>query len=672
MKRSEACLWWVLGVWLAALSLPAQAAVQIVEMTPTPAAPQLIGQPIAWTVRATDSNPGPVMFQFKVARPGGPLAMVKDFNVGRLRSQVWKAQPFVWTPTGIEGMYGIQVVAKDFVSGESDTRMVSFQVNPLVTGSTPVAAATGNPLVALFSAPSCPAGSLMRVSFQPQSLPAPPMTTNFVACHPPATMTFEIAGMYANTSYEMFSQTETGGTITNGPAVTFTTGTLPQNIRFPRFPVNIPAGPGADLRERVVLSTFSQFGALPNFPDIATDLLGNILWFYYGPSPHLLTRPLPGGSMLHIETGQAWNRSYPALQLLRQVDLAGNIVRETNTGIIQQELLALGAVDGGPCDAIPQPAPVGAGCLGSFHHDAIQTLPHGYTAVIADIEKIFPPGTQGDTSGLPVDIVGDMIIVLDNNWQAVWYFDAFEHDGGAPQLDINRAAVLGDTCSINEQGCPPMFLLGTGIAPQAHDWLHANTLYYWPPDHDLIWSAKNQDWVMRIDYQDGAGTGNILWRMGPCGDFTFNNINNDAWPWFSAQHEVAFEDQGQGVLTLFDNGDTRVSLPGSSSGCMQGMGGGDSRGMALSVDQGTLQVTPVLSADLGVFSTAGGSAQLLFNGDYFFEIAAVLVSLTSEVSYSVEILPTPGTTTGTQVLNIQGPVGYRGWQMRSLYSPPLT
>ena len=79
------------------------------------------------------------------------------------------------------------------------------------------------------------------------------------------------------------------------------------------------------------------------------------------------------------------------------------------------------------------------------------TLPGPFTAVLADIEKIFPAGTQGDTSGHPVDIVGDMIIVLDSNWQAVWYFDSFQHDAGCPQsgprqLDINRAAVLGETC----------------------------------------------------------------------------------------------------------------------------------------------------------------------------------------------------------------------------------
>ena len=109
-----------------------------------------------------------------------------------------------------------------------------------------------------------------------------------------------------------------------------------------------------------------------------------------------------------------------------------------------------------------------------------------------------------------------------------------------------------------------MFLLGTGIAPRAKDWLHANSLYYWPTDNsggasgDILMSLRHQDWILKIDYNNGTGTGNILWRMGPGGDFTFNNIYNDPWPWFSHQHDAAIESTG--VLSLFDNGNTRCSV----------------------------------------------------------------------------------------------------------------
>jgi arylsulfate sulfotransferase len=411
-------------------------------------------------------------------------------------------------------------------------------------------------------------------------------------------------------------------------------------------------------------------------PDVATDLSGNVTWYYAGGAGTTLTRPLVG-TFLVIQKGTAWNRASNGQQILNQIDLAGNVIRQTNTGAVQQQLLALGAVDGGPCNVIPQPAPIGSACLGAFHHDAIQSLPNGYTAVLTDIEKIFPPGTQGDKTGLPVDIMGDMIVVLDNNFQVVWYFDTFDHDTGPPQLDISRAAVLGETCTNGQGGCPPLFLLGSGIATRAHDWLHANSLYYWPMDQSgvagqIIWSSRHQDWVMKVDYENGNGSGNILWRMGPESDFTFNNIYSDPWPWFSHQHEVGVENLGAGPMTLFDNGNTRLSAPplGLGSNCKPN--DCHSRGMALTFDENTMQVTPVMSQDLGYVASAKGSAQLLSNGNYFFMPAIVVVDVKTTVSYVQEFLPTAGTDTGTEVLNVQSAEGYRAWQMLSWYAPPIT
>jgi arylsulfate sulfotransferase len=674
---------------LAGLCIPACATVQIVSLSPSPQSPQILGTPIVWTAIATDSNSGPLAFQFNVANPRGTLTngLAKDFNVGTFSGGTWTSQPFVWVPTQVEGTYQIQVVAKDFTdftAGASAPKTVQFQITPLVTGTTPVVVATANPLVALFGAPACPSGSSMRVYFQQQSKSTPATTTNWANCHAAGTMNFEIAGMYASTTYEMMAQTDTGGTVTDGPVVSFTTGPLPSSITFPTFTKIVPPSSQTDTALKVILRDSIKVGGNP-YLGVATDLAGRIIWYYTTNTavPYVLvTRPLVNGGVLSIQDGMAWNPASQSQQLLRQTDLAGNVVRETNTGAIQQGLLALNppAIGLGPCNAISSPV-VGSSCLGAFHHDAIQTLPNGYTAVLADVEQICPPGTQGDTSGLPVDVVGDAIIVLNQDWQVVWYFSAFEHDGGAPQLDINRAAVLGETCAVNQGGCPPMFLLGsTSIAPLAKDWLHANSLYYWPTDTfggasgDIIWSSRHQDWVMKIDYNNGSGTGNILWRMGPCGDFTFID-STDPWPFFSHQHEVGIENNGAGVITIFDNGNTRVSPPtglGSSTGCMPGTGSGDSRGMALSINESTMQVSPVMSTDLGYYSTALGSAQLLPDGNYFFMPGLVAITLENLASFAMEILPTPGTDTGTTVFNLESQEAYRGWQMTSLYNPPTT
>jgi hypothetical protein len=209
------------------------------------------------------------------------------------------------------------------------------------------------------------------------------------------------------------------------------------------------------------------------------------------------------------------------------------------------------------------------------------------------------------------------------------------------------------------------------------DWLHGNSIYYWPHDQagvagDLIWSSRAQDWVMKIDYQNGSGTGDILWRMGPDGDFTFNNFTNDRWPWFSGQHEVAMENNGAGPLSLFDNGNTRVAAPPLGLGTQCGPSDCNSRGMALTVSESAMTVTPVLSVDLGVLAFSGGNAELLSDGNYYFQAATVLVSVNNEDSFAIEILPTPGTITGSQVLNIRTTESYRGWQMTSLYAPPIS
>ena len=678
---------------LAMLPAPAFATITIVSMTPSHASPQPIGKSITWTATATDTSKGPLAFRFNVTPPNGQLGMVDDFNTGALSSGTWTGNPFVWVPTGIEGTYKIQVVAKDFVSGQTASKTVTFTVNPLVTGSTPIVEKTSNVLVALFSAPSCAAGSTMRVAFKEQTGSAPETATNWVNCHPPATMTFEIAGMYPSTAYSMNAQTNTGGKITNGPSLSFTTGALPTTtVPFPTFTVITPA---TDKSYPVILHNPVTFGNGSIYANTATDLQGNIIWYYYPNDVghnNLLTRPLPGGDFLSIENEPAWAATQAQGQFLRQVDLAGNILRETNIGAIQQELLAKGSVDGGPCSAISIPPPVGAACTGAFHHDAIQTLPNGYTAAIMDVEKIFPPGTQGDTSGLPVDIIGDMIVVLNANWQVAWYWDVFDPASGGngyAELPVSRTAPLGETCGSNSPGCPPVYLLSPGnIATLAHDWLHANALYYWPAPQDgnttggdILWSSRHQDFVFKIDYKDGAGTGNILWRMGPTldgasGDFTFHNIYSDPWPWFSHQHEVGMENGGAGPMTLFDNGDVRVSAAPLGLGGKCSPHDCDSRGMALTVDESTMTVTPVVSFDLGGYSSAMGSAQLLANGNYFFENPVVFVlSLNNTVSYSMEIAPTPAAPQvgpADVLMDLQGTQHYRGWQMPNLYDPPTT
>ena len=668
---------------LAACGLaPLHATVTIVSMTPSLASPQPLGTTVNWTVKATDSNPNNLTFQFSVASGAGPYVLVRDFNIGTLAAGTWTAQTFPWTSIAGEAVYSIQVVAKDFVSGETDTRTASFQLTTQVPQGVPTIHRTGNPLVALFSAPACPAGSSMRVAFYTGT--NAPTYTPWTACTPTVSMNFYIAGMRPVTPYSMYSQTMTGGTTTNGTTLNVTTGSLPSRTPggfLPTFTVNTPAPPGDP--NSTLLWAFTKI-IIP----VATDLNGNIVWYYGNGSGTLVTRPLTGGNMLTIQNGTSWNSSNKVQQILREIDLAGNIVHETNTGIIAKQLVAMGVTDATPCGAIAQPPQVGDACLNDFHHDAIRYTigSQSYTAFMAHVEKVFPPGTQGDNSGKNVDVLSEMVIVLNSNWQVVWSYSTFD------QLDIQRAAILGETCTAGSSDCPTNLFLGT----VAKDWTHANSVDYVaaptsinPDSGDILLSIRNQDLVVKINYNNGTGScapapapSCIGWSMGPdnglpCPSqqcFTFANISNDNWPWFSHQHDATYAVNGarltiNGItgplLTIFDNGNTRFAPPPLGLGSNCGPNDCNSRGMALIVDETNWKVTPVLLQDLGVRTTALGSAQVLSTGAYSFQ-----TGLPS--SQAIEITPAIGHTTGTVSANVGSiDYSYRGWQMPNLYTPPV-
>lgn len=97
-----------LGLCLVCAALPlmcgrATGAVSIVSLTPSLAPPQPIGAIVEWTAQATDTNSGPLTFQFNVAPPGGALTTVKNFNVGTLGGGTWSPQAFGWGLTGRDG-----------------------------------------------------------------------------------------------------------------------------------------------------------------------------------------------------------------------------------------------------------------------------------------------------------------------------------------------------------------------------------------------------------------------------------------------------------------------------------------------------------------------------------------------------------------------------------------
>lgn len=553
-----------------------------------------VGTTIVWTARASDSTKANATFtyQFSVGPSRGSLQVRQDF---------YTFNSYAWTPSDEEGVYDVQVVVHSS-TGSTGIASAAYDVQSRISGASPVVSRTNHPLVALYSMPPCAAGRTARVRFK---LPSDTVwqTTSVKNCTGSTSLNFYIAGMLGSTTYQLQQDVFNGPFATPGPVINFATGAIPSHLPIQAYSL-VKASPAPNNTAYPVLLS-GPTGSIP----YATDTMGRMIWYL---PPQLvvvdyLTRPLAGGTLFALTLDGSSSR---ASRLLREYDLAGNVVRETNYAAISAQLSARGA------DPVT-----------TIHHDAIR-LPNGWTALLGSVEKVADQGAG------PVDVLGDQIVVLDENFQLKWWWNEFDH------LDIMRPAVLGELCHRTDLGCP---VLTNPAYSVANDWTHSNALAY-APDGNLIVSSRHQDWVMKVDYANGTGDGKLLWRLGKDGDFQVSS--SAANPWFSHQHNAEF--QANGELSLFDNGNTRIAEFG-----------GHSRGQAWRLDETNKVATPVVNLDLGEFSTATGSAQLLSNGNYTFDLGFLgKTSKTKEFS--------PSNALESQQDSAQN--SYRSFRMRSLYS----
>ena len=573
-----------------------------VSLAPSQPAPQLVGEPVTWTATAADVGAHPV-YQFSAAPHGGAFHVVRDFS---------PASAFTWTPMR-EGTYDIEVIVKDgYQAAETTSAAVVDAVSSRVSGSQAVVTPTANPLVALYSVPPSTAGTVF-VQFAVASDHPAWRNTDTRAVMPGKSTNFFVAGMLPNTTYEMRDVRSDG---TGSAPLFFTTGGLPATLTIPAFTVTQPLGPGSDTDQDMVFH--QRIRNTPNTPPlIASNLAGQVTWYYdLSQSGFTLTKAgqslVPGGTLL-LNGVDRYTPVPTAPNVLREIDLAGNPVRETNLAAVNAQLTALGH-----------------GAIHAFHHD-VQRLPDGTTVALAYTERIV------DINGTPTNYVGEMVLALDSDFQVKWAWDAFDH------LDVHRGPVLGE---VTLPGSPEP----TAVVPvlPAVDWLHVNAVALSPADGNLVLSVRHQDWVVKIDYRNGAGDGHIVWRLGQGGDFALNAAGPDAW--FSHQHNAHYIDGH--TLILFDNGNTRrASDPNAHS-----------RGQVWTLDETTMTATPVLNADLGNYSFRLGSAQRLSNGNYSF-LSGSQGPVPNDIAQSIEVRPDG---TKSYVLRFAGPE-YRSFRVRTLY-----
>lgn len=226
------------------------------------------------------------------------------------------------------------------------------------------------------------------------------------------------------------------------------------------------------------------------------------------------------------------------------------------------------------------------------HHE-VTLLPDGHFIVVGNGTRDYTnlPGYPGR-----MRVIGDVLIELDQNFNPVWTWSDFDH------LDVNHHPL----------GLP--------------DWTHTNAVLYSKDDGDLLVSMRAQHWVIKIDFQNGRGTGKVLWRLGAGGDFRLiGGRAPDDWTY--GQHGPAFFGQPEaGVfdLGIMDNGFGRRMPDGKDCG-MTGGSGCYSSAVIYRIDEKARTATIVFRRMFppAQYSWWGGNVQSLPNGDIGVDLCSV-------------------------------------------------
>jgi len=443
-----------------------------------------------------------------------------------------------------------------------------------------------------------------------------------------------VAGMRANMLYHLRGVVQfADGSQFNGEDQTFTTGALPAGT-VPNITATTTAGmtpqSGVEVLDLLDISV-AQTALLQV---LVTDLNGNVIWAYapgtsvptgYTPQPIKL---LPNGHFL-INFAAANAIGEAQSSVLQEVDLGSNVIWSMTSAQLNTALSA----------ASTSCAECNVKILG-MHHD-IAILPNGHLIVLADTTQVISGTTvYGD---VVIDL-GDIENLGGNNPnhtpQPVWAWNEFNH------LDITRQPY------------------------NYPDWTHTNAVLYSSDDGNLIISIRHQNWLVKIDYANGTGAGDIIWHLGYQGDFTLMNAegtpDSNQTDWFFAQHGPSFVSKnttGKFSLALFDNGDDRgvVDVAGGTCG-VAGQPACYSSVPIFNLDETAMTATFVINPNTEDYSFFGGNAEVLANGNVEYD------ECSDGTGTSGAILEVTQSSSPQTVWKMVTPeYAYRGMRMSSLY-----
>jgi hypothetical protein len=299
---------------------------------------------------------------------------------------------------------------------------------------------------------------------------------------------------------------------------------------------------------------------------------------------------------------------------IREIDLAGNLIRHLTMQDLNARLAAANFNI----------------TLQLFHHD-FSLLPNGHILVLTNTLRSFNdlPGYPGTTA-----VLGDVVVDLDPNLNPVWLWNEFDH------FDVNRH---------------PM---------QFADWTHSNTVTYSPDDGNFLVSIRHQNWIVKVDYRNGGGTGDVIWRLGHEGDFKLIGAEHPT-DWMYAQHDPNFissNTTGSFKIALMDNGDDRVFPPNVDCDAPGDPPCTYSTVPIMQVDENAKTASFLFHQVLPTnrYSAFAGSTRVLENGNIAYNLAGV-----GGEAYTDEVTPTANAQTVWE-MHVSANT-YRSVRLPSLY-----
>lgn len=490
--------------------------------TPTPVASQSGSVRIAPRYAALGLG-GSTQFTATVAGGGGGTVqwLVNGVSGGNATVGTVSSSGLYTAPATFFQSQNVSVTAALASSPQSN---YATAVMSLIT--TGVVAPTANPQVASYTM-NLPVPGSVYVEFGKDMTYGFPTSAQATPAQIGGPVPVLVAGMLGGTQYHMRAQVilSDGATFTDSDH-TFTTGQPPAGATVTTSVMG--AGnpqPGIELFDTLLPHESTQA--------FATDLNGNVLWTYSytGPKDDLVQpiKMLPNGHFLVLISYASSVAVHKGAVILpgtldeiREVDLAGTTIRSVTASQVTAAVTASATLS----------AELKNTTLGSLHHDVLQ-LPNGHMVLLVSGTQSFQdlPGYPGTTT-----VLGDVLVDVDQNFNPDWVWNSFDH------LDINRHPYLFP------------------------DWTHSNALLYSADDGNLLLSIRHQNWIIKIDYEDAKGTGNIVWRLGEGGDFKLVG-GTDPTDWFYAQHGMNFfttNTTGIFTLGLMDNGDDRAFPSGEN------------------------------------------------------------------------------------------------------------